>query len=674
MSNNLVPASVTQNVSGDNNVVIAGDENTINQTIIQKISNFIIGDTKAQRAHRDRRAMLELVRNTWIKGVLEKSLYHEVLIELGMEERPGEVDHPWDTQVQMPNQTNRTLPLGTSIINIFDEMNGAMLILGEPGSGKTTTLLELARDSITRAEQDPTQSIPVLFNLSSWNEAKKSIDDWLVYELNTKYNAPYKLAQNWVRNNDLFLLLDGLDEVRPVNREACVNAINDFRKKHGLTMPIAVCCRISEYETLPFHLNLQGAVLIQPLTTQQIDDYFVQGGSELVGIHQALQNDDMLQELVKKPLMLSILTLAYKGTTEDIFARDKLGTLESRRRQLFDTYIQQMFERVARTKSKLYSTEQTKHWLAWLARKMIEHNSVPFLIGNMQINWLSQNKHWRYRLINSLFGGLIGGLFGALIGGLIEGLIGSNYGYSLPNGMATGLFYGLIVGLIGGIFLKPSKIEMVDTLIWDWKKGIRGLLSGLIIGLIGGLIFGLYYLLFSGLNYVLFYRWAVALGVSLDLGLAFALMLGSILGLIFGLSARPLSQTTYPEQRISLSIRNFFFISLSFELVFALIFGLLWLLGRTSNGLIDTLISGLYLGLVAGLGVGLKYGGGAVIKHFALRFIISFNNILPWRLVRFLDYASERIFLRKVGGGYIFVHRLLMEHFAGMYAEADNIG
>jgi hypothetical protein len=26
----------------------------------------------------------------------------------------------------------------------------------------------------------------------------------------------------------------------------------------------------------------------------------------------------------------------------------------------------------------------------------------------------------------------------------------------------------------------------------------------------------------------------------------------------------------------------------------------------------------------------------------------------------------ERIFLRKVGGGYIFVHRLLMEHFASL--------
>lgn len=41
---------------------------------------------------------------------------------------------------------------------------------------------------------------------------------------------------------------------------------------------------------------------------------------------------------------------------------------------------------------------------------------------------------------------------------------------------------------------------------------------------------------------------------------------------------------------------------------------------------------------------------------------------MPWIYPHFLDYAAERILLRKVGGGYIFVHRLLLEYFA----SADN--
>jgi hypothetical protein len=41
----------------------------------------------------------------------------------------------------------------------------------------------------------------------------------------------------------------------------------------------------------------------------------------------------------------------------------------------------------------------------------------------------------------------------------------------------------------------------------------------------------------------------------------------------------------------------------------------------------------------------------------------------PWNYTRFLKYATDRLFLQKVGGGYIFVHRMLMEHFAAMPLE-----
>jgi len=42
------------------------------------------------------------------------------------------------------------------------------------------------------------------------------------------------------------------------------------------------------------------------------------------------------------------------------------------------------------------------------------------------------------------------------------------------------------------------------------------------------------------------------------------------------------------------------------------------------------------------------------------------HGYAPWRYARFLDDATDRIFLRKVGRGYIFVHRLLLEYFAAL--------
>ena len=155
------------------------------------IQRFLGLDPNERRTLRNRQAMLELVRNTWVKGVLEQSLHGAALIELGLEGKPGAVRHPWGMAgLQVLDQPNRSLPPGTNIIEVFDNTSGALLILGEPGSGKTTMLLELARNTIARAEGDPTLPIPVVFNLSSWAEKRQSIVEWLVEELNTKYHVP----------------------------------------------------------------------------------------------------------------------------------------------------------------------------------------------------------------------------------------------------------------------------------------------------------------------------------------------------------------------------------------------------------------------------------------------------------------------------------------------------
>jgi tetratricopeptide (TPR) repeat protein len=71
----------------------------------------------------------------------------------------------------------KRMPSGTKIVNLFDEIGSgrSLLILGEPGSGKTTTLLDLTRELIIRAEQDIDYRIPVVFNLSKkYTEARSA--------------------------------------------------------------------------------------------------------------------------------------------------------------------------------------------------------------------------------------------------------------------------------------------------------------------------------------------------------------------------------------------------------------------------------------------------------------------------------------------------------------------
>jgi Cdc6-like AAA superfamily ATPase len=115
----------------------------------------------------NREAMLQLVRNTWIERVLEQSIHGAAMLESGKTYPPDAVERPWDMELHMPGQERRPVPYGAPILPVFDRRSGALLILGEPGSGKTTTLIELARTAIDRAEQDEIRHLPVVFNLSS---------------------------------------------------------------------------------------------------------------------------------------------------------------------------------------------------------------------------------------------------------------------------------------------------------------------------------------------------------------------------------------------------------------------------------------------------------------------------------------------------------------------------
>jgi hypothetical protein len=101
----------------------------------------------------------------------------------------------------------------------------------------------------------------------------------------------------------------------------------------------------------------------------------------------------------------------------------------------------------------------------------------------------------------------------------------------------------------------------------------------------------------------------------------------------------------------------------------------LLIIGPTLPGLFNTIFGRGYqlprdfgLGSAAlpiGVIAGLVYGGFACIQHLVLRALLWRSGVIPWNYARFLDEAAERLLLHKVGGGYIFVHRLLLEHFAG---------
>ena len=68
----------------------------------------------------------------------------------------------------------------------------------------------------------------------------------------------------------------------------------------------------------------------------------------------------------------------------------------------------------------------------------------------------------------------------------------------------------------------------------------------------------------------------------------------------------------------------------------------------------------------------LNYGGLATIQHYCLRFLLGTSRILPFNLVSFLDEMTAFILIQRVGGGWVFIHRSLLEYFAAHDADGRS--
>ncbi|MFB2836611.1 NACHT domain-containing protein [Floridanema evergladense] len=610
--------------------------------------------TDTQTEYRNRKILIEKIKNFWIEGVLNNSL-HNAFINLSMVERADSVQPRFSGVEEFPVELNQSFE-ELQETDLFDEMGTGrtLLILGEPGAGKTITLLKLAERLIKRTEQNLSHPIPVVFNLSSWTN-KLTIAEWLVEELKDKYQVSKALGKAWVEQEQLILLLDGLDEValnkarheeQVSSRNACVRALNEFIEEHGNT-EIAICSRIQEYEALSERLKLRSAICIQPLTSEQVFQYLDEAGDKLAGLRTLLQNNLELKEFAQTPLILDVMSLAYEDCSPEELL-NQIGSPEQRNQHLFDQYIERMLQR--RKKIQPYSPEQTKRWLILLAKRMNETSQTIFLIEEMQPNWLPNST---LKLFYNLGTVLIAGLILALLVGLVSlGKVPSN----LPVWMLI---------LAGAILFYPSKIERFETLAFPWQKSKKSLqaelINGVKTGIIGVFVLSIVALIlgnFPDLNIVNkcnglcwvwnTFKWGLGLGLTL--------------GLIDGTRGGEIKEKSRPNQGIWTSARNSIFLLLSSWIIIVIVF---MILPQSEPKLEPREIIGAGLRWTVILVV--VFGPGKTcIRHFTLRFILWIKNYIPWNYAHFLEYAKERIFLQKVGGGYKFIHRMLLEHFARM--------
>ncbi len=631
--------------------------------------------TQGDRNERVHRHLKKVVFMKWVEEGLHQSLYDQMRLRLQFDERADAVQgYPLRMVTSQSGKRGRRIGDFVEVAHYFDDA-GQLLILGEPGSGKTTTMLMLLEKLLATNSSEPTT--PVVFKLSSWS-SEDPLEAWLIKELRHGYRIPASVAQRLVANNELIVLLDGLDEVAKDDRDLCVAAINRFRAERDDIVHMIVCSRRTEYEELVQKLDSAVALEVRPLTRRQVDSYVAAGCEKLRPLAVELSQNSELRKMSRNPLKLNIMALAYADEFEEG------SPLPSRPRtpvqRLFDRYIASMFEHHRRKISSRFSPLQTTRWLRWLSCQMSERGQTEFLIEHMQPDLLKGPTRIIHRLTTRLVVPLAGGI---------------------AFGMCLRVYFGLdpMISLIfafsASLLMNAASSEEIvahDDLNLSWKCGAVGAIQGgFLLGLVGwygGLPVSAMGLCGAVIGVTMYLPHDLAtwpeikqdLGVVATVTLMFGI-LGGILGWAFGSvyfgvfiggwlgagqslkgEARSLeTEKLRPNQSI---IRLSKYAGIAVLATLSFFCSLRFFIGSLTA-------FDLALGLALGLVIASFYGIEDVWKHVMLRWFLYRAKCMPLNYVDFLDFAASHLFLQKVGGSYVFVHRDLQEHFAAL--DNDDI-
>ena len=214
-----------------------------------------------------------------------------------------------------------------------------LVLLGDPGAGKTTTLRHLAREAAERALADG-GPIPIYVELKGYRGQgdlapllAQAVNEALAAHrlpLSTDPDEAARMVRAWLNQGEFLLLLDGLNEVRLNHRTAAVAALKGL-----LAGPhrIVVACRERDYSA-----ELQAlapAYTLQPLSEEEIQDYLRRDlGERGEALFMEICWDERLLDLAGNPLMLWLMARVAEAEPE--------GRLPANKGQLLARFVDAM--------------------------------------------------------------------------------------------------------------------------------------------------------------------------------------------------------------------------------------------------------------------------------------------------------------------------------------------
>ncbi|MFI5954508.1 hypothetical protein [Cryptosporangium sp. NPDC051539] len=301
------------------------------------------------------------------------------------------------------------------------DVRGRLVILGEPGSGKTALLIRVAvRMLRERARGGP---IAVVLRLTSWTPADESFDEWTLRMLREDYGWIPRGAAG-LPAEGLIYLLDALDEMPDQDRAEAVTVINHSHAR------IVVTSRMDEYlETFADGRRgvLASALVlsIPALAGGVVEKHLARAlpPGRAADWSAALEENPGIALALDRPLWISLARDAYSSLNSDASPLELVPVTEpdGMRLLLLDRFVDVTYRSGS-------GRDGARRWLRRLARKLVRDDAHD-------IAW------WGFAdLCPSAFFGLVAA---AVFAGL-AGLLQAQTGAAVPSFLVAAVGVGTI--------------------------------------------------------------------------------------------------------------------------------------------------------------------------------------------------------------------------------------
>jgi hypothetical protein len=133
----------------------------------------------------------------------------------------------------------------------WDRAPHRLVILGDPGSGKTIAALTLLKHiNVNHRTGTPVAELFSLVDWAPWHRdhPDERFADWLAFQLTLTYpDLPHSVSRDLVNSGAIVPLLDGFDEMPAADRAACAAGIDGYAERSPPFRPFVLTSRAREY-------------------------------------------------------------------------------------------------------------------------------------------------------------------------------------------------------------------------------------------------------------------------------------------------------------------------------------------------------------------------------------------------------------------------------------------